>query len=172
MNKILDKISVPKTHLVSADLTAEQKEQLYRKMECYGANRSLTYARFFRDGFDRWELEGIDSLCTQFIEDYKEELVKAYIEKFNVHGTVAEMSVLMVDYVHCQPLHLLDLCYVVRGLQSRLFEYFDEAGLSRSTCYVRLPQDRWKPWEREGVVNICKQLAYGESSEREEVGCN
>lgn len=172
MNKFLDKISTPKAHLVSADLTAEQKEQLYRKMECYGANRSLTYARFFRDGFDRWELEGIESLCAQFVEDHKEELVKAYAEKFGVHGTSAELSALMADHVHRQPLHLLALCYAVRGLQSRLFEYFDEAGLSRSTCYVRLPQDGWKPWEREGVINICKQLVYGESSERKEVGGN
>ena len=170
MNKILDKISTPKAHLVSADLTAEQKDQLYQAMERYGANRSLSYARFFRDGFDRWELEGIDSLCAQFAADHKDELVKAFAEKFDAKGEHEELSVLATDYVHRQPLHLLELCYAVRGLQSRLFEYLDQSGLSRSTSYVRFPQGNWKPWERVGVKNICKQLAYGESSECEEVG--
>ena len=170
MQEILDKISTPKSHLVSADLTAEQKEQLYQTMEQYGANRSFTYARFFRDGFDRWELEGIKSLCAQFVKAHKEELTKAYAEKFDLHAEQGTLSVLAVDYMHDQPSHLLELCNTVRGLQSRLFEYLDKAGLSRSTCYVRLPQGKWKPWERTGVLNICKQLAYGESSECEQGG--
>ena len=170
MQEILDKISTPKSHLVSADLTAEQKEQLYQMMERYGANRSLTYARFFRDGFDRWELEGMERLCAQFVNDHKEELVKAYAEKYDLHAEQETLSVLAIDYMHDQPAHLLELCNAVRGLQSRLFEYLDDAGLSRSTCYVRLPQGNWKPWERTGVLNICKQLAYGESSEREQGG--
>lgn len=165
MIKILDKISTPKSHLVSPDLTAEQKEQLYKTMESYGANRSFTYARFFRDGFDRWELDGMTALCIQFADEHEEELLRAYTDKFDVQGEQGERVRLMRAYIAGSNANLLSLCDEVRGLRSRLFEFLAAAGMSRSTCYVRFSDGEWKPWECVGVKNICKQLAYDNTPE-------
>ena len=59
---IIDKLTEPRTHLESVDLTPNQKVHLWAVMARYGAKQGFSYKRFFDKGFRQWELQGIDNI--------------------------------------------------------------------------------------------------------------
>lgn len=65
--------------LSSDDLTAEDKKRLFQLMTDRGASESFAYTRFFRDGFAKWEIEGILRLKVKYL-DYLHCVEKIHIE--------------------------------------------------------------------------------------------
>lgn len=52
----------------SIDFTAKEKERLFSFFEKYGMKRGTSYNRFFRDGFSRWEIMGIEGAVREYCD--------------------------------------------------------------------------------------------------------
>ena len=72
---IIDKLTEPRTHLESVDLTPNQKVRLWAVMARYGAKQGFSYKRFFDKGFRQWELQGVDNIKRTFLStSYPQQL--------------------------------------------------------------------------------------------------
>ena len=80
MNKdILSKITVPQGVLAPSSLTPDEKKILYAEMQLMGSSENFAYKRFFKEGFQSWEIEGVIALKVSFLNWLKTE-EKVFLE--------------------------------------------------------------------------------------------
>ena len=126
--EVLTKAMKPKGIFLSSDLSIDEKKTLYGLMQMYGASTALAYDRFFKEGFDEWELEGIDTIVQTFCKD---------------NG---------IPYQIDKP--LFDMIDVRLGLKEPLYHQMEAMGMCRNTVRKRFSQNDWKQWERMGIKKI------------------
>lgn len=101
---IIDKISSPRTHLNSDDLSPNQKKLLYEVMMRHGASQGFTYDRFFKEGFREWELMGIDEIKARFVEEHSGSFPIPYSEyeglmSFYEYLGISRMKLAFIEYM-------------------------------------------------------------------------
>ena len=128
-NQLIKKITLPKSHLKATDLTPEEKVKLYTMMSKYGASMSFSYDRYFKEGFDAWEIEGIDNILRRFCEE---------------HG-IAEVKT-------------FDELPAGDGIRMALYEEMNSKGMCNAVTRRRFKANDWKPFERVGVQAIFTQF--------------
>ena len=80
MNKdILSKITVPQGVLAPSSLTPDEKKILYAEMQLMGSSENFAYKRFFKEGFQSWEIEGVIALKVSFLNWLRTE-EKVFLE--------------------------------------------------------------------------------------------
>lgn len=84
--KNLKRILQPGNVLAATDISPDDKKQLYKVMQKKGATDSFSYTRYFRDGFDSWEIDGVVALKTAFLE-WLQTKEKIFLEVRNVGGS-------------------------------------------------------------------------------------
>ena len=129
------KLNEPKGHLISSDLSVEEKQALFSLMHRYGATSSMTYNRFFRDGFSAWEQKGINQILSEFCEE---------------HNLTIPSDKSLWDAMPDRA-----------GLKEAIYQRMEELGMSRHTTRKRFTQKDWKPWERIGINQIIQQYCNG-----------
>ena len=104
-------------------------------MHRYGATSSMTYNRFFRDGFSAWEQKGINQILSEFCEE---------------HNLTIPSDKSLWDAMPDRA-----------GLKEAIYQRMEELGMSRHTTRKRFTQKDWKPWERIGINQIIQQYCNG-----------
>lgn len=140
-DEVFKKINEPKGHLISSDLSAEDKQALFALMHKYGATNSMTYNRFFRDGFSQWELKGINEILSDFCEEHNLE-IPSDKSLWNAMPNRA-------------------------GLKESIYQRMEELGMSRHTTRKRFTSKDWKPWERIGIHRIIQKYCKDYAKEQE-----
>lgn len=147
-------------------MSGDEKKRLYGIMADYGAKGSFSYVRFFRDGFDLWELEGIDNIKRAFIAENVDVLFSAYEENVVAPVTDGARTEILMSYVSASPYNFYTLLGFVHGCKSRFCEIMREKGMSMATFYRRFSEEDWRPYERVGIhkvwedfVNECQPTA-------------
>ena len=124
-NQLIKKITLPKSHLKATDLTPEEKIKLYSLMSKYGASMSFSYDRFFKEGFDAWEIEGINNVLRRFCEEHHIAVVQTF-----------------------------DELPVGNGIRMALYEEMNRIGMCKAVTKRRFTANNWKPFERVGIQQI------------------
>ena len=126
--KVITKVMTPKGIFLSSDLTIDEKKVLYGLMQMYGAGQALAYDRFFKEGFDEWELQGIDAIVQDFCRE---------------NGITYQSDKSLFEMIDGQV-----------GLKEPLYQKMEPMGMCRNTVRKRFTQNDWKPWERMGIKKI------------------
>ena len=149
---ISDKLTQPRSHLKCDDLTASQKQRLFDFMGNYGANRSFSYNRFFRDGFSEWELRGIDAAKRDFAILHSSRLVELLGKEKIENGDFGYDGAFFRAV--CQ----------IRGMKTAFERYMGSLGMCASSVNKKFANDNFKPFEVIGIWNIVKMFECRESS--------
>ena len=153
---IFNKFSVPHKHLKSNDLSPEEKKMIYALMMKHGASYSFGYDRFFKEGFDKWEMIGIDAIKKDFLKLHCAEIANAvpdYSSDDNrVYAAVMELE-------SDRKGGFWRILGQVRALKSSFNDYMASLGMmSRITIYKRFTNDDWKEWEVIGINKILEEF--------------
>ena len=155
--------------LDSDDLTPEDKKRLFLLMTEHGASESFAYTRFFRDGFARWEIDGVLRLKVEYL-DHLHRNEKIHIE----HRLADTRKTPDGDICHY-------LTYYPTPDGERSFDmnepgqYWDFLGniryrthfancmqhygmMSEVTVRKRFSTDDWRDYERIGIEQIIKEF--------------
>jgi len=122
--ELFDNILKCGTRATSDDFSPEDKRRIYETMQEKGMSDGTAYNRFFRDGFDKWELRGIRRIIDQFA--YENQLDFDSYETFYKH--LANKSL----------------------FKQRMKEF----GMGNTTVICRFSGFNFKPWEMEGIESI------------------
>lgn len=163
MNKdIFNILLIPHKHLKSNDLTADQKKLLYSIMMKHGASYSFGYDRFFKEGFEKWEMLGINTVKKNFLQLHDKEIANAIPEdgSDNDRGYAAVLE-LNSDTKG----GFWKTLSQVYALKSVFREYMFKLGmLSGVTIMKRFKNDDWKDWELIGIKKIIEEFINDEES--------
>lgn len=114
-------------HSTSADFTPKDKSIIFSTLESYGMNRSTAYNRFFRDGFERWEIEGI------------ENLLKRYCEALGIDNTITCLN---------------ENFYISLNNKGKFKAFMSDNGMGLNTVIARFTNYNFKKWELKGIEQI------------------
>lgn len=163
MNKdIFNILLIPHKHFKSNDLTVDQKKLLYSIMMKHGASYSLGYDRFFKEGFEKWEMLGINTIKKDFLQLHDKEIANAIPEDSsdNDRGYAAVLE-LNADTKG----GFWKTLSQVYALRSVFREYMFKLGmLSGVTIMKRFKNDDWKEWELIGINKIIEEFIHDEES--------
>lgn len=163
MNKdIFNILLIPHKHFKSNDLTADQKKLLYSIMMKHGASYSFGYDRFFKEGFEKWEMLGINTIKKNFLQLHDKEIANAIPEDSsdNDRGYAAVLE-LNADTKG----GFWKTLSQVYALKSVFREYMFKLGmLSGVTIMKRFKNDDWKEWELIGINKIIEEFIHDEES--------
>jgi hypothetical protein len=129
--ELIEKINAPKGVFSSNDLSVDEKKVLYSIMLSYNATNGFTYDRFFKEGFDEWELKGINMVTDQFCK------------KNNIDKSDVPFFTLLDEYA---------------GMKEKLYIEMGLMGMCRNTARKRFAADDWKAWERKGILSILEEM--------------
>ena len=146
----------PHKHLKSTDLTSDEKKMIYALMMKHGASYSFGYDRFFKEGFDKWEMIGIDAIKKNFLKLHDAEIASAVPDD----GTEGDRGYAAVLALEAQDKGgFWKILGQVRSLKSTFSDYMIDMGMmSRITISKRFTNDDWKEWELIGVNKILEEF--------------
>lgn len=149
---VLEKILTPGGVLAATDLTATEKAAFYGHLIGQGMTGSTAYNRLFKEGFQPWELDGIDRLRT------------AYLDQMECDGggdVTAWRS--LTDDERAGRGAFWNFLGAVKH-RTRFSQFMADAGMrSAVTVAKRFGSDDWKPWEQRGIKAVLSE--FGQSSE-------
>lgn len=144
MIHVLKKILEPKGTLLPDDLTPEQKKRLYDLFVQNEGSVSTAYNRLFKEGFDKWELIGIDKIKSDFLEENKVEITDDLKKPGAFYEAIGKQ----------------------RGLKVALRLTLQTLGMnSEVTVGKRFSTDNWKKYELVGVRSIIEQFCKDEQAQ-------
>lgn len=157
---LIEKINHPNTFLDTEDLTADEKKRMFAFFEQKGFTTSTFYLRFFRKGFSKWELLGIEKCKKQFLvlPDVAEALLE-YMDEGDEQFTPNDKGYYYTLAQSDEPGVFYSCLKKVKGLCNKFKDFMDERGMCYSTVIMRFTFDNdWRPWEKEGIETILKQF--------------
>ncbi len=146
---ISDKLTHPRTHLNSDDITANQKVLLFDIMQRHGATRGFAYNRFFQKGFDLWELTGITNINRDFL--------LTHIAEIYPHMTKEE-TIPFIEELAVDTRNFYQTLGRVPGLKSIFQKHIGAMGMSNAVVFLRYNADNFRPYERMGIRVIIQQF--------------
>lgn len=141
--KIFDKITSSNSALMSSDLTADEKKQLYAHMAKFDMTESKCYKRFFDKGFAMWEILGVENILRQFLEEHKDKLVKSGKDGDRGYAYVLSLTK-ETSYAAIRE----------AGLLSTFIRHMETLGMCGNTVYKRFQNPDWKAYELRGIKSI------------------
>lgn len=133
---------------VSKDFTAEEKQLVFAQFEPFGLTAPTCRNRFFRDGWRRWEIDGIlDSIIT-YAETHPEvQGLAEEARKFTFDSPVSDIQTLILDF------------YEALETKRTFVDYMETLGFSHSssTSHFRNPAT-FIPWELFGIRRIWQSV--------------
>lgn len=163
--KNLKRILQPGNVLAATDISPDDKKQLYKVMQKMGATDSFSYTRYFRDGFDSWEIDGVVALKTAFLE-WLQTKEKIFLEVRNVGRSrwrhfyrippapAEGQDFTEHDFDIMQPGDFWRFLGDI-GYRKRFGEFMAERGMkSYHTVIKRFSSDDWREWERIGIRSV------------------
>lgn len=159
-NDFFNILLTPHNHFKSNDLSPEQKKKLYALMMKHGASYSLGYDRFFKEGFDKWEMLGINTVKKHFLQLHNKDIAEAIPEDGNGNDRgYAAVLELEAD----KKGGFWNMLSQVYALKSTFRDYMYKLGmLSGVTIMKRFKTDDWKEWELIGINNIIDEFINDE----------
>lgn len=151
-----------KAPLESTALSAGEKKRLFAVLERYGATQSFSYERFFKIGFEQWELDGIDFLKAQFLLEHEHEILDGDMKVFSKDDIKKIIDEKGSFYATIS---------LVPKLRARFNEFCRPLGLGTNSVLKHFPIDDWKPFQREGIVHLVEAHAkdiFDEEGDEEE----
>lgn len=143
-----EKIFEGKT-LAIDDLTPDEKKALTARMQSLGMSPSTTYLRFFRKGFDKWEIQGVTSCKDEFLTTATPQDPSVADSTGNRgYGYVLSLSKKDSFYKICKK----------QVLCAKLHEFMYQRGMSRCTALKRFKREDWKPWELIGIKAVIEDF--------------
>lgn len=142
---IIEKVSVPKTHLMVDDLTPDEKKILWDVMARYGASQGFSYDRFFTKGFLEWELQGVDSIKREFIAKHKNEIFP--------EGMKPDVSLIVNE-----PGAFYRALGLSFGMKKAFTEHMNQLGMGSNSVLYKFSSDDWKEYERVGIRRIVDEF--------------
>lgn len=112
------------TRATSEDFSAEEKRRIYETMQEKGMSDGTAYNRFFRDGFEKWEMRGIRRIIDHFA--YENQIDFESYETF----------------------------YKNLPNKSLFKQRMKELGMSNTTVICRFSGFKFKAWEMDGIEHI------------------
>ena len=137
-----------------ADITPEEKKQLYALFEGYGMPQSTCYNRIFNKGFCEWEIVGVSHIRDAFLvmEESDTDNLQEGDEGNRGYGAVPSLS---PEYADSK---FYDLVTSLK-MGKRLCDRMAELGMSsQMTVRTRFKANDWKPWELKGVKAIIDEF--------------
>lgn len=152
--EIIEKLAKPGTPLELKDVSVEKKKRLITFLNDKGFTTATFYLRFFRKGFDLWELEGIQSCREQFLAlpDIGKLLLE-YVEK-DALGNELGAKGYLYTLAKSDKTGIFYTCLKKIGRCTRFCEFMEERGMSKNVAFARFTSDNWKPWEMEGIIPL------------------
>lgn len=144
------KVLTPGCSLSASDMTPQEKQSLYDMMVAEGATQSFAYDRFFKEGFQQWEIEGTDSLKRQYVAEMERDGADC--------GHFTSMS---DDDQMCHG-HFWRFLGIIRH-RTRFAQFMADRGMkSAVTVAKRFGSDDWKPFERRGIRAVLTEFVESE----------
>lgn len=143
--------------LAVADLTPDQKKSLYSFLVSRGASEGFGYDRFFKVGFSKWELTGIDEIKRQFLKDNLDALQA--VENDNIHMLRSEtVQDAIIDTIG----GFWALINQVKGLQQKLVDLMSAQGMCRTSVLNHFLADDWRTFQRQGILKVWAEFCEQE----------
>ena len=117
------------TRVTSEAFTAVEKKKIYDVMLEKGMSGSTAYNRFFKDGFDAWEIKGIKSVLKEYISFSGEPI------------NIEDESDMRSFYDSLER-------------KAPFKQYMQEMGMCATIVIARFKGFNFKPWELEGMECI------------------
>ena len=133
--KKIEKLLLPKKHIDSADMTSDEKQALYEFLGRYGATNSFAYQRLFKEGFDEWELRGVDAIVKDFCSFHELNIDTGK----DFYSRLPLTTIPRIKTMFCRELSKLGMKH-------------------RNTISRRFDADNWKEYERIGLRQIINQF--------------
>lgn len=152
-NEIIEKITLPRTHLDIAEISIEEKKNLLAFFSKKGFSTSTFYLRFFQKGFSEWEILGIKECKNQFLElSHVAKVLLDFVDTGDIHGDKGYYYTL----AHSDAPGVFYSCLkrANGGLCNKFIAFMGELGMSSGTVIKRFANDDWKPWEINGIRTI------------------
>lgn len=155
---LFEKLQKPKTHLQVDDLTPDGKKALWAVMMSHGASQGFAYDRFFKEGFQAWELLGIDNIKRDFINTHKDDIFPK--------GVTPDVPLIINE-----PGGFYRALGMNFGMKKVFTEYMNRLGMGANSVLYKFSSDDWKEYERIGINAIIKDFekVYGSPHEQEAV---
>ena len=139
------------------DLSVEEKSHLYNLLKRHGASLGFSYARFFRDGFREWELQGIDMIKSDFLKKHEKEIVINLPVKRREGEDDSDVTIFDLDY--SKPGAFYNVLGLAKGLKKSFSLMMQEKGMSsNATILKRFSTDDWRPFEQIGIRAIIEEF--------------
>ena len=116
-------------------MTADEKQALYNLFGRYGATNSFAYQRIFKEGFDEWELLGVDAIIKKFNEDHH---INIEVGK-SMYSSLPDTDIASIKTKFCREMAALGMKH-------------------RNTISRRFDADNWKEYERIGMRRIINEF--------------
>lgn len=144
------------------DLTPEEKRDVYAVMEKYGMPQSTAYFRFFRVGFDPWEISGVYKLQREFLLSVFADIDGTGNDE---EGTRGYGYVLTLDKNY-DDTKFFDICNRLK-IGNKLCDFIARRGMkSPVTTRKRFSSADWQPWEVIGLDAIIDEICGDEAAKR------
>lgn len=135
-------------HLDCKDLLPDQKLVLWEVMIRHGATQAWAYDRFFKEGFRKWELIGINKIKDDFINEHKAELWHNYAD--------AEIAI-QIQNTYKKGEFYMTLSRA-QGLKKILREEMNALGMGGNSVLNKFSTDSWKEYELKGVYSLIDEF--------------
>jgi hypothetical protein len=172
MNKVVfTKIYSPGGRLKVEDLLPAEKKVLYRHLAQFGATEAFCYDRFFKEGFQQWEIDGIAKCKLDYLQRLR-TIDKMALDVRCVGTTTQpvtgeELYQYRLFYNTAYGEQSIDLnapgefWQMLGHLRKRnefgawMYQY----GMhSKTTVARRFSADNWREFERIGIRNIIESM--------------
>lgn len=147
LNMIIEKLTQPGSHLNCDDLTPNQKKLLWEIMKRHGASQGFAYDRFFKEGFQLWELLGVDAIKRKFLT---EQLADLFPENNAPVG--------FIDTICKNDGEFYRTLGRVFGLKKVFTDHMGTLGMGSNSVLNKFSSDDWKDYERVGVLAVVDEF--------------
>lgn len=157
--KNFEKLLKANTPLNISDIPFSYRLGLLDFLLDYGITNSTFYLRFFRNGFDEWELIGIDECMNRFLSIPRvSQTLNNYVEK-DVTGKEIGVKGRLYRLAQKGSTSIFYNCLkkAEKGFCLLFFSYMRDMGMSNPTVIKRFISENWKPWELKGIRNLIEE---------------
>ncbi len=144
---IIEKLTQPSAHLNRDDLSANQKKLLWETMMRHGASQGFAYDRFFKEGFQQWELQGIADIKRRFLNEHLTELFP--------DGDATQEA---IDSICQNDGEFYRTLGRVFGLKKVFTDYMGTLGMGSNSVLNKFSVDDWKDYERIGITAVMREF--------------
>lgn len=147
-NMISALLTAPRTHLNCDDLTPNQKVLLYDIMQRHEATKGFAYDRFFKEGFDPWEMMGVDAIKRSFLTEHATDIFPEHTD--GVEALINDIIVLSGEFWRTLGR--------IPGLKKDFKEYMASLSMCETAVVANFTTDNFREFQRIGINAIISEF--------------